>query len=126
MEEVTAAVLLKLKSVAERELRLTCPGAVVDRAVRGNPTALADHLCTVLLKRHDAASNQGCCQIAGLECLRLVNEPTAAVFGTLGQLSEDVGDKNVRYPVRGLAYCVAADAWCGVADIGVRPGWPSV
>jgi molecular chaperone DnaK (HSP70) len=57
VEEVSAAVLLKLKSIAERELRRAHPGAVVDRAVRGGVFCGATYCADV----HECA--RVCCNV---------------------------------------------------------------
>lgn len=64
-------------------------------------------------------------QIAGLECLRVVNEPTAAAYGIGLKLSDDGDDKNVRVSTAWLAVTVCLTTSARellLADSRVRPG----
>jgi len=79
-EEISAMVLTKMKETAESFLGKECSRAVVTVPAYFNDS--------------QRQATKDACQIAGLECLRIINEPTAAAIA-YGLDKKTKGEKNV-------------------------------
>ena len=88
--EISAMVLQKMKSSAEAYL-----GETVDRAVITVPAYFND-------SQRQATKDAG--EIAGLEVVRIVNEPTAAALGLRAGEEEERKDRGVRLRRRHLRH----------------------